>query len=353
MTDETMLTGQAAAEHDAGFVPMKDETAESETAELGKQEAAEKLAALGTMNNTNVVTYTSGLEPNVTLTVDQAADLVKEARDADKAQNKINDTKDLQKDIDAKRPQPEEPAVADSEPDLEKALAHPKIRAAIEQQAAEIETARHAHVSGLAAATQIAEQSFFSQFREFADVPPDQRMAVFAAIAQREPARAESIRAAVMQMGELVAQHGAESSKLAAEHETKTKEYVRAESERFEKMVAATPKAERVAIENGIVARIKEYGGDPEQFIKLMGKSEFSNATVQRLLWDVGRLHKIESAGRPTPSRAPIPRVQAPGTSVSRGERNTANLDSLNSKLSKTGNLKDATALLLAKRGKR
>jgi hypothetical protein len=353
MTDETMLTGQAAAEHDAGFVPMKDETAESETAELGKQEAAEKLAALGTMNNANVLTYATGLDSNETMTVDQAADFVNEQREAEKERAEASDIKATQNEVDEQRPQPEEPLAEDSESDLEKALAHPKIRAAIEQQAAEAETARHAHVSGLAAATQIAEQSFFSQFPEFTNVPPDQRVAVFAAIAQREPARAESIRAAVMQMGELVAQHGAESSKLAAEHETKTKEYVRAESERFEKMVAATPKAERVAIENGIVARIKEYGGDPEQFIKLMGKSEFSNATVQRLLWDVGRLHKIESAGRPTPSRAPIPRVQAPGTSVSRGERNTANLDSLNSKLSKSGNLKDATALLLAKRGKR
>jgi hypothetical protein len=351
---EPFLTGQAAAERDAGYVPMVDEAKTAEAEELSKAQAADRLNDLRSMANVQTHTVVTGFDENVTMTLEQGAKVVAEARTADREQAELDDDKALQKKVDATRPKPAEPA-PDAEPDLEKALAHPKIKEAIERQIGEVETARHAHVTGLAAATQIAESSFFDQFPEFANVPTDQRMAVFAAIAEREPARAESIRASVMRLGDLAAQHGAESQKLAGEHQAKLQSYVKTENDRFEKMVSATSKAERVEIEKGILAKIEEYGGNVDQFVSLMAKSEFSNATVQRLLWDVGKLHKMETRTAAAVRAAPkdIPPVQRPGTTASRGERNVANLGTLDAKFSKSGSLKDAVAFLAAKRGKR
>jgi hypothetical protein len=50
------------------------------------------------------------------------------------------------------------------------------------------------------------------------------------------------------------------------------------------------------------------------------------------------------------PARALLPRVAVPGVAAPRGNSASTNLQALNQKLSQTGNIKDATALLMAKR---
>src|SRR5262245_23937957 len=53
-------------------------------------------------------------------------------------------------------------------PEVAKALQHPQIRQAIEEQLGEVEKVRQDYIGGLSAATQITQMSFLSQFPELA-----------------------------------------------------------------------------------------------------------------------------------------------------------------------------------------
>ena len=59
-----------------------------------------------------------------------------------------------------------------------------KLPEAIEQKVGEAEKARQDYRDGLAAATQIAQMSFLSQFPEFAGVPPEDLPRVLGQIAR-------------------------------------------------------------------------------------------------------------------------------------------------------------------------
>lgn len=347
------LYGREALERDAGYVPLPDEDS-GDSEEFTLRDAAGTLAEQRSTAEADIRTHSdiSGLDDNVSLTQEQATKALTDMKDADEAQAtndenaKITEEVDKLRGVDAAKEAPKE---LDLTP--EKVLEHPVFKETFEKLTSETETARANHVAGLAAATQIAEASFFGLHPEFANVAPEQRMALFAQIAQHDPARADSIRASVAQLGAVAEQYTAESQRLAQEQDTKLRSYVATESDRFEKMIANVPKAERLEIENGIVAKIKEYGGTVDQFKALLTKSEFSNATVQRLLYDVGKLHRIENAKAAVAAR-PVPAVQRPGIATSQRERTGADLSSLSDKLSRTGNIKDAVEFYAAKKAR-
>jgi hypothetical protein len=224
------------------------------------------------------------------------------------------------------------------EPDLERALNNPKIKDAIAAQISETETARQNHLAGVTAATQIAQAAFMSQFPEFANIPEAQRGQALLAMQQQDPARYAQIETAVMRSSELFRQQGIAQQQEEQAKQASLQSYAKTQSESFERMpgVKGVSRSERDAIESGIVAKIKEYGGDPDQFVKLMKGSEFANATVQRLLWDVGRLHRIESAPKAVATRG-LPQVQRPGIARSRAEVDGENLQAMYRQLDSAG----------------
>src|ERR1700733_1693263 len=89
--------GREGLERAAGLVPL--ETAPEAPEELTKDEAAKRLKELSGPES-SIVTHTAGLPPNVTMTLDQAADALADARGADAAQAEIDGTKAEQKAID-------------------------------------------------------------------------------------------------------------------------------------------------------------------------------------------------------------------------------------------------------------
>src|SRR6266850_5520993 len=96
--------GREGLERDAGYVPHVDEFKPEEPEELTKDEAAaERVKQLGSGEQKMIYAHVTNMPANVTLTLDQAAKMVAEAREADTAQAEIDGTKAAQKEIDKLR----------------------------------------------------------------------------------------------------------------------------------------------------------------------------------------------------------------------------------------------------------
>ena len=106
---------------------------------------------------------------------------------------------------------------------------------------------------------------------------------------------------------------------------------MKAENARFEDMVKDVPREQRSQIESAIAEAIQEYGGDLNQFIELMKRSEFSDATVQRLLFDVGKFRLIKNAPKAVPPG--LPAVQRPGVAGPRVTSEAASIKSLQAQM--------------------
>jgi len=355
MTNETTaaepLTGRAGLENDAGFTPLVDEvTPESEAEELSKKEAADRLAQLS--SSKPIVTYTSGLPPDVSLTIEQGAKMVAEARTADREQAELDADKALKKEVDELRPksEPVAPLLSD-EDEVERALKLPRVKAALDQRVTEADTARETYTKQVGLANQFAAAAFTEGFPELARLPLDQMADALTAMAHREPARFDKAMATLQRVNQLQQAAAHETAQKTAREAAEFQAYARAEDARVVEMI----KGERnmPALEAEIPSMLRDLGVDPAEFLRLGNESKFlRSAAAQKILIDATKYRLAMKAGRPKPGAAPIPQVVRPGTraEASRGARAASDLAALNHRLSKSGSLKDAAALLVATR---
>jgi hypothetical protein len=121
-------TGLAGLERDAGYKPLKDDRDEPEG--LTVRDAATDRAK--DIQERPIETHESGLDEKITLSAEQAAKRVAEARKADVDQAELDGIKAAQKAVDDLRGETPETqprqAQIEAEPDIEKALSHPKVR---------------------------------------------------------------------------------------------------------------------------------------------------------------------------------------------------------------------------------
>lgn len=345
-SDEPVF-GQAALEQEAGYVPMPKEP--DETEELTAQEAAAKLTESRT-DEADIVTHSAGIDipDNMTMTTEQAAKALTDARGAEEAQAEIDDADKLRKEVDELRgvkPENETKAEEPAELDVEKTLNHPKIRDAIASHISEAETARQNHVTGLAGATQLAEATFFSQYPEFMNVAPEQRGAVFAAIEQNDPARAASIRSTVENIGNLVIRYGVEHDQVTAKAKAEFGEYAKAQDAKF----AELTKGENMrAIESEIPAMLTSLGVDPKEWLEAGAKSKFlRSAAAQAILVKAAKYDLLQKAGKAVASKA-VPPVQRPGVARSTGDAREGTVRALNEKFNSNPSLKNAAEMRAA-----
>lgn len=341
--------GREGLERDAGYAPLPEEKNDSD--DLTVAEAAEQLSSTP---ESEIRTHSAipDLEDNVSMTLEQGAKALSDMNEADQLEADGNEADKIRAEVDALRGTEAQPVKPIEDLTPEKVLEHPVFKETFDKLTSETEAARQTYQANLEAATRVATTSFVSQFPEFANVPAEQYPAIMALMAQHNPDRATAIQTAAANMGHLFEQHSAESKRTAEQAQAKLQTYVKTESDRFEKMIANTANAERSEIENGIVAKIKEYGGDIEAFKNLMTKSEFSSATVQRLLWDVGKLHRIENTKRAVATRS-VPQVQRPGVARLASSGDSGKIQAAQDKFNRTGSLKDAQAYYALQSSKR
>ena len=361
MTDTTVTTeapstepayGEKGLERAAGYTPHVDEFKPAEPEELStKEAAAERLKQLSG-SESSIVTHTTGLDPEVTLTLDQSAKMLAESRDADKAQAELDGTKAAQKEVDKLRGEKPAAPQIETEADIEKVLSHPKIRDAISAKVTEAETQRTHYEAAVTEASKFAIASLFHEFPEMENVPLTNWVSTIQAMHQREPARAQVIITKLQTLGKVEAALNQIKAQKSAKEQTDFKAYAAKENARFATMTKGIPAKEMAAIEAHVPAMLKEHGADVASFLKAVSnQTDFPRGVAEALLVKAARYDLLTKAARATPTNN-VPNVTRPGFAGPRVDRGSAGLAQLSAKLSKTGNIKDAAALLMARRSK-
>lgn len=239
------------------------------------------------------------------------------------------------------------------DPELERALNHPQVRHAIDEQVAEVEKVRQGYLDGLAAATQIAQVSFVSQFPELVGVAPENMPSALAHLSQQDPARFAQVQALVTTTEHLFAQRQQEDHRQAeiARHDFLS--FAKSEDARLDGMLKDEPKETQRAVTQEIMASAKASGIKPAEFMRLFNSEPLMrNAVFQRMMYDAGK-YRLMMKARDAAAVKVVPPVQRPGAAATRSEREHADLRRLNAKLSNSGDIKDAVALYHARRSGR
>ena len=341
--------GREGLERAAGYVPL--ETAPEETPDdLTVKEAAENRLRELSGSESKIITHTAGLPDNVTMTLDQAADALADARGADDAQAEIDGKKAAQKEVDKLRGEkPAEPKIETDE-DVERVLKSPKVQAAISAKLGEAETQRTHYESAVADAGKFAAASLFGDFPELANIPVQNWVNAIQNMHQREPARAQQAISKLQALARVEAASQQIKAQKTAREQTEFKQYATRENQRFAELTKGIPAKEMAAIEAHVPKRLAKSGANVKQFLDAVSsQTTFPRASAEALLVKAARYDLLMENAKLPRAVPPVPTVQRPGYSGPRVNQSDASLASLSAKLSKSGSLKDAVALRLAR----
>jgi hypothetical protein len=239
------------------------------------------------------------------------------------------------------------------DPEIEKVINHPQVRQAIDERLGEAEKARQGYLDGLAAATQIAQVSFISQFPELASIAPENLPGALELMSRQEPQKFARVQAMVATTEQLFAQQRQESRRQVETTRQNFVELAKSEDARLETMLKGEPKAIQHAVTEEIFASAKASGVEPGELIRLFNSEPLMrNATFQRMMYDAGK-YRLMMKARDAAAAKPVPPVQRPGAARTPAERDSADLRTLNAKLSSSGNIRDAVALYNARKSSR
>jgi hypothetical protein len=241
-------------------------------------------------------------------------------------------------------------AAAELDPELEKALQHPQVIQAIEEKIGEAQKTRQSYLDGLAAATQLAQVSFLSQFPELASVAPESLPAALEQMSRQDPQKFARVQAMVATAEHLFAQQQQENRHQAEMARQNFHAYAKSEDARLETMLKGDSKETQAAVSAEIIASAKASGVEPVELFRLFNNEPLMrHAVFQRMMYDAGK-YRLMMKAKDAAAARPVPPVQRPGVARTAAEREHADVRTLSARLASSGNIKDAVALYNAKR---
>jgi ElaB/YqjD/DUF883 family membrane-anchored ribosome-binding protein len=236
------------------------------------------------------------------------------------------------------------------DPEIEKALQHPQVAQAIEQRIGEAEKTRQSYLNGLAAATQIAQVSFLSQFPELAGVAMENMPAALQQMSQQDPQKFARVQALITNAEQMFAHQQQESRRQAETARQNFMRFAKSEDARLETMLKGESKATQHAVTAEIFASAKASGVDAAELFRLFNSEPLMrNAVFQRMMYDAGK-YRLMMKAKDAAAAKPVPPVLRPGMARTPAERDHADVRTLSAKLSSSGDIKDAVALYTARK---
>ena len=358
------LYGLKGIEREAGYVHLEPE---KPAEELTVAEAAEQLASR--TPESEIKTYSPVGPENLALTVDEAAKIhgdqkqaeAKEAQDAaDEALRKeVDELRGVKPDETTAKESTEQSAEPASEAqpteahaEVERLLAIPHVREAVEKLEGDYKSAATAYQQGVEVASFMTRAALADTIPDIISLPPEHQAGALAALAQREPQRYARAAAQINRANQLTALYQEQQHAKTATEEREFSQFAKTESAAFNDAIKDEPKERVREVEKAIIESIKEYGGDDAAFFELFKNTKILHSRVaQRLLYDAGQYRLMKQAV-PKAMPKPVPAVQRPGVAPSKGDRAAASIAALDQKLSRSGSVNDAFALLQAKRAR-
>ncbi|MHC2241126.1 hypothetical protein [Bradyrhizobium elkanii] len=382
--------GIEGVEIDQGYVPRSSVIKKKEPEEYGSDDASlwELAERLGSGDEDTVkLVATDGegnpVPENESITVDQAADDYATYSEATRTALEAESDKDLAAAVDAARAealkndpraaemygfelpeaktdaraekpdseagaeaQPAAPvAEGELDPQLEAALNHPQLRAALEAEVAEIGRAKDAYTQGIKEASEFALGGFLDQFPEFATIPRDQWQTAAVLMSQQNPQRAQQVAAYVNRCESILVRNAQLQQHHAQQAEREFAEYAKAEDAKVNALLP-NMKGEVMA---EIRESLKESGIELAEFDRLSRTDRtLRSAFAQKTMYEAA-MYRLMAKAPKAVVRTDLPPVFRPGVATSRAERASASLGDLQAKLTRSGSIEDALALYNAK----
>ena len=169
--------------------------------------------------------------------------------------------------------------------EIEKALQHPQVRQAIEDKIGEAEKTRQDYRNGLAAATQIAQVSFVSQFPELASIAAENLPGALELMSRQDPAKFARVEALIATTEHMFAQQAQENRRQTELARQNFYDYAKSEDARFETMLKDESKEAQQAVTAEIFASAGASGVEPAELMRLFNSEPLMrNAVFQRMM---------------------------------------------------------------------
>lgn len=367
------LTGQAGLEHDAGWKPLLKELTSTG---IDEQQGAEELAArreeeaepdpitlidrealsrgeIKPLDDPDSEIKTS-LTPEwaaaeLTTYREGLAQIDQEMADAELlAEVGVEPGVNEAAKPDALQETSEAPAEASNEVDeIGKALSNPVIAEALQGEFNRANEARETYVAQLDGALAVARQVIFALVPELRGITDANHAAsVLSAIQQQNPQRFAQIQQLDWETGHLMA--AAQSERQAAAQ--REQHAVRAYNDEQERAYEAKwGKVDRTTVE-GVRSYLEGLGATSDD-IAALARTRLP-AWAQRALIDAAEMQRVRNAPKAV-VKPDLPPVQRPGVARAPGEARQTDVTRLNGRLSKSGSVDDAFALVSAMRANR
>jgi hypothetical protein len=345
--------GQEGLERAAGYKPLKEDRDEIDSDRTSIRDAATERAK--ELQSRPIEVHESGLDEKITLRVEQAAERVAEAREADVAQAELDATKSAQKAVDdlrgEKPAEVRQPAQTEAETEFDIEKAHPKVRDAILAKVTEAETQRQHFESSVQEVGKMRIAALAAESPELMKLPLNQWATAINNLAKTDLPKARAIATRLHALGEVENALIQIKAQKDAGAKAEMDKYSTRENERFRELTKGMAPKEMAAVQAEVPAMMAEYGvTDPRAFLKAIeGQTSFPRASAERIMIDAAKYRLLQKAPKAVATRA-VPHVTRPGVAAPRGNSASTALQALNQKLSQTGDLKDAAKLLAASR---
>jgi hypothetical protein len=372
--------GRARELHDAGYKEMPEPARPADKASFGSDysglaEAADDLAA-SRQPTRNIVSrqYLTGegstVDETEAVTVQRAADDLREARAADAAALEHSTSEQTESDVVQRRGQAgsadplpgnefspgDEDASNDPDGDrldpiLREALKHPQVREAIEGEISKADAARQTYDGALNAVSGLLRDVVFAQFPELRSDNVQQFENALSQLSQRDPSRYAQARGLADRLAVLQSAQAMQQREHEATERREFAEYAKAEDARFDALVKSEkPEVVQRAAQE-IISYAEELGVPRQQFMQLCASEPIMrNAAFQKMMFDAASYRLMQRA-RNEVARKVVPPVQRPGVAVdARAAMNEGDVRALNARFSGNPSVKNAADVLAAQR---
>jgi len=256
------------------------------------------------------------LPDNVSITLEQAADLTKNEKAEEKAAAEQAELAKVRAEVDALRGVTPEQAAEQSaelkayldagvQPDVAEALLKPQVRAALEGEFQRADEVKQQYSAAIQQAQTFAQAAFFEAVPELAGLPLDQVEQGIEWLRVNAPERFSHALGTLQRVASL---HQAQQQQTQI-YQQQFEAYAKAEDRAFDSKLEP---AEKESLRKNLRPYLQKKGIDPEQFAHaLQTNPMMRSAQAQRLIADAVAYDQMRNAPKPAKS---IPPVQKPGT---------------------------------------
>jgi len=169
-------------------------------------------------------------------------------------------------------------------------------------------------------------------------------------MSQREPGRFQAAVATLDRVGKLQSAQQFEQQRLEGIKQQEFQKFAQAEDARLDDMLKGESKQTQSAITDEILAGAKAAGLSSAEFLKMFNTDKvMRHSAFQQMMVESAKYRLMQKAKTSVAVRN-VPPVVRPGTSVSKGERNTGGVSALTAKFQGNPSLDNAAAMLAAQR---